>query len=209
MDGITDRRFRLLVAKHGGLGATCTEFIRISINPVPARTIAKELGDPAESVCPVGVQLMASDELFVAETTAAATTTNPAFIDLNFGCPVKRVFNKCAGSAMPAFQSAWQKLYAAVRRNGFTCHGKIRAGIDSAEQLEDILDAVAEAGAAAVSLHARLRINAYTDPAEWGWLRRAVRPWQNIHPHIPIIECRHRCRRKTYSACAQIPVYKA
>ncbi|MCE9635696.1 MAG: tRNA-dihydrouridine synthase family protein [Planctomycetes bacterium] len=188
MDGYTDRVFRDLVLDQGSVGGGLTEFIRISVDPVPKKVFRRELGDVPRRDVPVGAQLMAADAEFVAETVGNADACCAAWIDLNFGCPVKRVFNKCAGSALLAFPERMGEIVAAaVRATDLPVTAKIRAGVDDASRLDDVLDACAEAGAAAVTLHARLRRNSYADPARWEWIAHAA---QRLHARpepVPLI----------------------
>ena len=175
MDGYTDRVFRDLVLDAGGAGGALTEFVRISAGPVPRKVIRRELGDPLRRDVPVGVQLMAAGTDHLAETVANAEACGAAWIDLNFGCPVKRVFNKCAGSALLAFPDRVGEIVAAtVQATGLAVTAKLRAGVDDDRLLEDVLAACADAGAAAVTLHARLRRDSYAMPARWEWIARAA-----------------------------------
>jgi tRNA-dihydrouridine synthase C len=175
MDGITDRTFRDLVLDLGHAGGACTEFVRISVGPVARKVLRRELGDPPRRDVPVGVQLMAPDPEFVAESAARAEEAGAAFIDLNFGCPVRRVVNKCAGSALLAHPDRLGAIVAeAVSATALPVTAKIRAGIADDAPLDDVLDACAGSGAAAVTVHARLRSHSYAEPARWEWIARAV-----------------------------------
>ena len=188
MDGYTDRVFRDLVLDQGGAGGGLTEFIRISVDPVPRKVFRRELGDPPRRDVPVGAQIMAADAEFVAETVANADDAGAAWIDLNFGCPVKRVFNKCAGSALLQFpERVGAIVSAAARATGLPVTAKIRAGVDDAARLDDVLDACAEGGAAAVTLHARLRRNSYADPARWEWIAHAAERLHARPSPVPLV----------------------
>ena len=184
MEGITDPVFREVVIPLGGLGAACTEFIRISVNPVPAKVIRRYFGAP-QLVVPVGIQLMAADADNLAATVRHAEQCGAPWIDLNFGCPAPVVFSKCAGSAMLAKPEAMAEIVrTAVATTGLPVSAKIRAGIKDPGRLAEILLAVAEAGAAMITLHARLRITGYHEPAHWPWIAEAV---QHLKGRIPLI----------------------
>jgi tRNA-dihydrouridine synthase len=188
MDGYTDRGFREAVLGLGGVGGATTEFVRISAGPVPRKVFRRELGDAPRRGVPVGVQLMAPDPEFVGETVAAADAAGAAWIDLNFGCPVKRVVNKCAGSALLAFPERLGAIVrAAVGATDLPVTSKIRAGVDDASLLDDVLDAACDAGAAAVTLHARLRRNSYADPARWEWIAHAAARLHARSPAVPLV----------------------
>jgi tRNA-dihydrouridine synthase C len=173
MEGVTDPVFRDLVIAQGGVGGASTEFLRISASALPAKVLRRHLGEPQDA-CPVGVQLMAPDTDHVAETVAAAERAGAAFLDLNFGCPAKVVFQKCAGSALLADPPLLGRIVAAaVGATSLPVTAKMRAGVDSPARMEDCLAAAAEAGAAAVCLHARLRTTSYEAPARWEWIAAA------------------------------------
>jgi tRNA-dihydrouridine synthase C len=176
MEGITDRCYRdLLLDAIGGPGGACTEFQRISTSVLPRRTFRRELGEPPRGDVPVGVQIMAAGTEHLARSVENAVAAGAPWIDLNFGCPVKRVFKKCAGSALLADPELLGAIVAeTVAAADVPVTAKIRAGVEDDTRLDDVLDACAEAGAAGVILHARLRRHAYSEPARWEWIAHAV-----------------------------------
>lgn len=174
MEGITDRTFRRLVCALGGVGGACTEFIRVTVAPVPRRVIARELGEPVPGV-PVAAQLMAAEPTHVAASAANATAAGASWIDLNFGCPAPTVFGHCAGSALLADPDRLAAIVRAARSGtALPVSAKVRAGINDPARLEDCVLAAAEAGAALVTVHGRLRRQSYAEPATWAWIARAV-----------------------------------
>jgi tRNA-dihydrouridine synthase C len=178
MDGVTDRTFRAAVLDLGGVGGACTEFLRISVGPVPARVVRRELG-PARTDVPVAVQIMAPSPQFLAETIVDAERAGAAWIDLNFGCPVARVCGKGAGSALLADPGLVAAIVAeAVAATELPVSAKIRVGIEDTSRLDEIVDAVAGAGAAMLTVHGRRRVDRYSDPANWSWISDAVRRWR-------------------------------
>jgi len=187
MEGVTDQLFRDLVIALGGVGGACSEFIRISSSAMSARVVRRYLGRPHPEV-PVGVQFMASDTAFLAESVYAAERVGAPWIDLNFGCPVPQVFNKCAGSALLAKPERIARLVAcAVAATGLPVSAKIRAGIDDASRLEEIVQAVCEAGAAMITVHARLRCQAYSHDATWEWIAQAKRCASTGARAVPVV----------------------
>lgn len=187
MDGITDTLFRRLVVAEGGVGAVCSEFVRISVAPVPRRALASVFGEPLPGLAN-GLQLMAPDAQHMATTAVHAAACGADFLDLNFGCPVKRVVNKCAGSALLAHPDRMAAIVrAAVVSQPLPVTVKMRPGIADAAHLEAILDAVCEAGATLVALHARLRTQAATERPDWGLLERARRHLARSWPAVPLI----------------------
>jgi len=173
MEGVTDPVFRDLVISRGGVGGASTEFLRISCSALPAKLMRRHLG-AARSDCVVGVQLMAPDVDFVDATTRACERAGAAFVDLNFGCPAKIVFSKCAGSALLGNPELLGRIVReAVQATGLPVTAKMRAGVDGPARMTECLAAAAEAGAAAITLHARLRTTSYDEPARWEWIARA------------------------------------
>lgn len=177
MEGVTDCAFRgwiLDCNAPGSVGAACTEFLRVSQHPLRAERIAAHLGPPRADV-PVGVQLMGNDPALLAESARNAAAAGAAFVDLNFGCPAPRVFQHCAGSALLDDPPRLQALVAAVAA---ACPrpvtAKIRAGGTSDAGLEDIAQRIADAGARAITVHARLRVQSYAEAPDWRRIARVV-----------------------------------
>lgn len=186
MEGITDRVFRSHIAPLGGLGAAVTEFIRISVAPMPVRVGKRDLG--AAIGVPVALQLMTPGTQHLAASVANAEHAGAAWIDLNFGCPAPVVFGKCAGSALLAHPERLAAIITtAVAATGLPVTAKLRAGIDSPSQVRELMAACAEAGAAAVTLHARLRTTTYDQPATWAWLATAAEALRHCSRPIPLI----------------------
>lgn len=176
MEGVTDPAFRSLVAETspaGSLGATCTEFYRVTAHPPPVDRLRRFLGPPGP--VPAGLQLMGRDPGVLAEAARRAAAAGAAFVDLNFGCPAPRVFQHGAGSALLGDPPRLQILVAAaVRACPCPVTVKIRAGDGDDRALEDIARRVEDAGAAALTVHARLRREGWDRPADWRRIARAV-----------------------------------
>ncbi len=187
MEGVTDPVFRDLVIGLGGVGGAITEFIRISVSAMSAKVVKRYLGPPRDDT-PVGVQFMAADEAFVPASIASAERVGAPWIDLNFGCPVPVVFNKCAGSALLGKPEVLARIVrSAVQSTSLPVSAKIRSGIDSPARLREIVAAVVEAGAAMLTVHARLRCQPYTHPATWEWLAIAREERDRQARRIPLI----------------------
>lgn len=187
MEGVTDQVFRDLVIGLGGVGGAITEFIRLSVSAMSAKVVRRYLGPPRSDV-PVGVQFMAADEEHLPASIAAAERVGASWIDLNFGCPVPVVFNKCAGSALLGKPDTLARIVrAAVQSTTLPVSAKIRVGIDDPSRLREIVVAVVEAGAAMLTVHARLRCQPYTHPATWEWLAIAREERDRQARRIPLI----------------------
>ena len=187
MEGITDPVFRDMVIGLGGVGGAITEFIRISVSAMSAKVVRRYLGPPRDDT-PVGVQFMAADEIHIPASVSAAERVGAPWIDLNFGCPVPVVFNKCAGSALLGKPEVLARIVrTAVDATNLPVSAKIRVGIDSPNRLREIVAAVVESGAAMLSVHARLRCQPYSHPATWEWLSIAREERDRHARRIPLI----------------------
>lgn len=187
MEGVTDPVFRDLVINLGGVGGAITEFIRISVSAMSAKVVRRYLG-PLREDTPVGVQFMAADEAHIPASVAAAERVGAQWIDLNFGCPVPVVFNKCAGSALLGKPEVLARIVrSAVNSTTLPVSAKIRVGIDSPHRLKEIVAAVIESGAAMLTVHARLRCQPYSHPATWEWLSHAREERDRHARRIPLI----------------------
>ncbi len=185
MEGITEHVFRDLVIAEGGVGAACTEFLRIAVAPVPRKVIRRDF---RPATCPIGVQFMAADGEHLAASIVNAEAEGADFIDLNFGCPAPVVFNKCAGSALLAHPERIAALVrTAVAATTLPVTAKIRAGVTDPAGLATLVAVIADAGAAALTVHGRLRVQGYHLPATWNWIAEAVAVRDRIRPSLPVI----------------------
>ncbi|MEZ6188922.1 MAG: tRNA-dihydrouridine synthase family protein [Planctomycetota bacterium] len=172
MEGVTHRVFRDLILDLGGAGAAWTEFLRVSQQALRPKHVRRDLGPPRPDV-PVGVQLMGTQPELVAQSAQAAVRVGAPTVDLNFGCPAPRVFNKCAGSGMlrdPAQVAAM--IRATVEAVEVPVTAKIRLGIEDTAGLDELIAAVNAAGPAALTVHARTVRDGYKHPARWDQLAR-------------------------------------
>lgn len=195
MEGITDPVFRALLAGTGGVAALCSEFLRISVAPVPVRICRRHLesclgldSSLVASGLPTAIQFMAAGCEHVAASAGHAERAGAQWIDLNFGCPAPVVFGKCAGSALLALPDRMAALVRAARSGtNLPITAKVRAGISDASLLDENLLALAEAGVAAVTIHGRLRVQGYHQPANWEWIAQGVRTLRAAGHAIPVV----------------------
>jgi len=187
MEGVTDRVFRNLVLDLGGAGGASTEFVRIGNHTVKPKVIEKELGEPRDDV-PVAVQLMAAGTDYLPETVANAESAGARWIDLNFGCPVKRVFGRGAGSALLDDPETLGRIVStAAGSTGRPVSAKLRVGVRDDSMLDEVIDAAGESGAAMITLHARTRADSYEAPARWEWIARAATRVHARFPGVPLV----------------------
>jgi len=185
MEGVTDACFRSVVLDLGGVGGASTEFVRVSASVIPMHVIRRHLGPPRADV-PVAVQIMASGRDHLAETISNAESAGAAWVDLNFGCPVARVCGKGAGSALLGDPPRIQEIVAeAVDATELPVSAKIRVGLEDADRLDEIVDAVSAGGAAMLTVHGRRRVDGLQSPANWAWIAAAAARWRT-RGHGPV-----------------------
>ncbi len=178
MEGVTEPCFRDLVLARNdaeSLGGAFTEFVRVSVAPIPRAVVNRHLG-PSRFAQPVGVQLMGNDLAHLARTARNAVEAGAALIDLNFGCPAKGAIAGCAGSALlrdpPALERVVRSVASAV---AVPVTAKLRAGYDDDSRIEELARAAERGGAALLTLHCRTRAEAYCPEVDWTRIARAMR----------------------------------
>jgi len=156
MAGISTRAFRLQARRHGA-GLCCTEMVSsYGLHYNNRRTAAMLELTPAEQ--PVAVQLFGNHPDIMAEAAAAAGAAGAAVVDINMGCPVRKVVKTGAGVAlMDEPELAERIVAAAVATASRPVTVKIRSGTRS-QSADSFAKRMAAAGAAAVCIHPRLAV---------------------------------------------------
>lgn len=170
--GYSDPPMRLLCFEYGADFAV-TEMISaegLARGSEASRRLLERL--PGEG--PVGAQLFGAEPGRMAEAAAAAAATGPAFIDLNFGCPVPKVIRQGAGAALMRDIPLMARIAAAVvRAVHLPVTAKIRSGwSEGDERYLEAGRALEEAGCGAVTLHPRYRSQRFSGSADWFHLAR-------------------------------------
>jgi len=166
--GITDTVFRLL-CRENGADAVVTEMASAKgLLMQPERT-ARFL-EFREEERPVGAQLFGASPGEIGDAAAAIRRLGFDFVDINMGCPVRKVTSGGAGAALLADpRLAGEIVAAAVRSAGIPVTVKIRSGFGKdAETYRDVAEQAFGAGAAAVTLHPRSRGQMFSGRADWG-----------------------------------------
>ncbi|BDE81073.1 tRNA dihydrouridine synthase DusB [Porphyromonas somerae] len=184
MEDVTDASFRLL-AREFGASIVVTEFVNADaiIRSIPS-TLRKMV--VADEERPVAIQLYGRDATTMAEAAKVAEEARPELIDLNFGCPVKKVAGKGAGAGMlrdiPLMLEIIRSVVNAVE---LPVTVKTRLGWDSDHIIiEELAEQIQEAGAQALTIHGRTRSQMYKGEADWEPIARVK---QNPNITIPII----------------------
>lgn len=184
MEDVTDIGFRML-CKRFGAAMVYTEFVSAEALVRNIKSTINKLSI-ADSERPVGIQIYGRDVESMVEAAKIVEQVSPDVIDLNFGCPVKKVASKGAGSGMlrniPLLLDITREVVKAVKTPVTV---KTRLGWDSenlvittlAEQLQDC-------GIEALTIHGRTRAQMYTENADWSLIKEVK---DNPRIHIPII----------------------
>ena len=184
MEDVTDIGFRML-CKRFGAAMVYTEFVSAEALVRNIKSTINKLSI-ADSERPVGIQIYGRDVESMVEAAKIVEQVSPDVIDLNFGCPVKKVASKGGGSGMlrniPLMLEITKEVVKAVKTPVTV---KTRLGWDSenlvittlAEQLQDC-------GIEALTIHGRTRAQMYTGNADWSLIKEVK---DNPRIHIPII----------------------
>jgi nifR3 family TIM-barrel protein len=173
MAGVTDRDFRLLVRRIGGVGVVAMEFIAskaiVSGNP---RT--RSLMHFVDEERPLAIQIYGSDAATMAEAARTVEELGPDLIDINMGCPANKVLKGCAGAALMGDLALAEEIVVAVKRAvSIPVTVKFRLGLDDCRSNYLELGRLCEAnGVAAVAMHARTARQMFGGEADWSHIAR-------------------------------------
>ena len=172
MTGVTDLPFRRVVKRYGA-GLTVSEMIASQAMIRETRqSLQKSLWDPIEE--PVSVQLAGCEPHVMAEAAKLNEQRGAAIIDINMGCPVRKVVNGDAGSAlMRDLPLAARLIEATVKAVKVPVTLKTRMGWDHASLNAPELARIAEdLGVQMITIHGRTRCQLYKGEADWAFVRR-------------------------------------
>lgn len=172
MSGVTDLPFRRLVKRHGA-PLVVSEMIASEAMIRQSRQSLKMAETVAEEY-PMSVQLAGCEPHVMAEAAKLNEDRGAAIIDINFGCPVKKVVNGYAGSALMRDEAKAAKiLEATVRAVKLPVTLKMRTGWDHENRNAPNLARIAEScGIRMVTVHGRTRCQFYNGSADWAFVRR-------------------------------------
>jgi tRNA-dihydrouridine synthase B len=171
MSGVTDLPFRRLV-KRQGAGLVVSEMIA-SQAMVRASRQSLKMAENCREEQPMAVQLAGCEPEVMAEAAKLNEDRGAALIDINFGCPVKKVVNGHAGSALMRDEAhAARILDATVKAVRLPVTLKMRTGWDEASRNAPRLARIAEeCGIRMITIHGRTRCQFYEGRADWAFVR--------------------------------------
>ena len=184
MEDVTDIGFRLLCKRYGA-AMVYTEFVSAEALVRNVNSTVRKL-TISDDERPVGIQIYGRDVDSMVEAARIVEQAHPDVIDLNFGCPVKKVAGKGAGAGMlqniPLLLEITREVVKAVN---VPVTVKTRLGWNQ-EQLiiTDLAEQLQDCGIKALTIHGRTRSQMYTGEADWTLIGEVKR---NPRIHIPII----------------------
>ncbi|MDY2703838.1 MAG: tRNA dihydrouridine synthase DusB [Prevotella sp.] len=184
MEDVTDIGFRML-CKRFGASMVYTEFVSAEALVRSVKSTAAKLVISDEER-PVGIQLYGRDADAMVEAARIVEYVNPDIIDLNFGCPVKKVAGKGAGAGMlrniPLMLQITKSVVDAVK---VPVTVKTRLGWDHDNIIiEELAEQLQDCGIKALTIHGRTRSQMYTGEADWSYIGKVK---DNPRIKIPII----------------------
>ena len=184
MEDVTDYSFRLM-CKRFGASMVYTEFVS---SDALVRSVSKtqEKLTILEEERPVAIQIYGKDIDAMREAAMICEIAQPDILDINFGCPVKKVAGKGAGSGMLRTPEKMLEITAnVVKAVNLPVTVKTRLGWDNDSKIiVDLAEKLQDCGIAALTIHGRTRAQMYTGEADWTLIGEVK---NNPRMHIPII----------------------
>lgn len=167
MEDVSDPPFRY-VCKQNGADLMYTEFIS-SEGLIRDAIKSKKKLDIFDYERPVGIQIFGGDEEAMAMSAKIVDATQPDLLDINFGCPVKKVVCKGAGAGVLKDIDLMVRLTKAViRSTSLPVTIKTRLGWDdNTKNIVEVAERMQDIGVAAISIHGRTRVQMYKGNADW------------------------------------------
>lgn len=183
MEDVSDPPFRAL-CKENGADVLYTEFIS-SEGLIRDAVKSREKLDIYEYERPIGIQIFGSNIDSMIEATRIAEQTNPDIIDINYGCPVKKVAGKGAGAGILQDIPKMVKMTAEiVKTTKLPVTVKTRLGWDEdSKYIVEVAERLQDVGIEAISIHGRTRKQMYKGEADWSLIADVK---SNPRMHIPI-----------------------
>ncbi len=184
MEDVTDPAFRIL-CKRFGADRVYTEFVNADalVRDVSSTVRKLQITDIER---PVAIQIYGKDPVSMADAAQIVEQAKPDFIDINFGCPVKKVAGKGAGAGLLRDVPKMLEITKAVVNAVHTpVTAKTRLGWNEEQKIiVDLAEALQDCGITELAIHGRTRAQMYTGEADWTLIGEVKK---NPRMHIPII----------------------
>jgi nifR3 family TIM-barrel protein len=183
MEDVSDPPFRA-VCKDNGADLMYTEFIS-SEGLIRDAIKSRQKLDIFDYERPIGIQIFGGDEDAMALSARIVDTVNPDLLDINFGCPVKKVVSKGAGAGVLKDLDLMVRLTeAVVRSTKLPVTVKTRLGWDdSSLNIEEVAERLQDTGIKALAIHGRTRAQLYKGHSDWSLIAKVK---NNPRINIPI-----------------------
>lgn len=183
MEDVSDPPFRA-VCKDNGADLMYSEFIS-SEGLIRDAIKSRQKLDFSEEERPFGIQIFGGDEDAMAMSARICETVNPDLVDINFGCPVKKVVSKGAGAGVLKDIDLMVRLTeAVVKSTNLPVTVKTRLGWDDqTKNIEEVAERLQDIGVKALAIHGRTRCQLYKGQADWTLIGKVK---NNPRIHIPI-----------------------
>ena len=183
MEDVSDPPFRRLCKMHGA-DMLYSEFIS-SEGLIRDAIKSRQKLDIFDYERPVGIQIFGGDEEAMALSAKIVATVNPDLVDINFGCPVKKVVSKGAGAGVLKDIDLMVRLTkAVVNSTHLPVTVKTRLGWDEQSiNIEEVAERLQDVGISALTIHARTRSQMYKGHSDWSYIAKVK---NNPRIHIPI-----------------------
>lgn len=184
MEDVTDPAFRLL-CKRFGAARVYTEFVNADALIRDVASTLRKLQIHSEER-PVAIQIYGKDAESMAAAAKVVEQAQPDLLDINFGCPVKKVAGKGAGAGLLRdIPKMLEITKAVVNAVNIPVTVKTRLGWDdNSKVIVDLAEALQDCGIQALTIHGRTRCQMYTGEADWTLIGEVK---NNPRMHIPII----------------------
>jgi tRNA-dihydrouridine synthase B len=183
MEDVSDPPFRAL-CKENGADVVYTEFVS-SEGLIRDAAKSKIKLDIYEKERPVGIQIFGANLDSMLKAVDIVEKTKPDIIDINFGCPVKKVVSKGAGAGILKDLDLMEKLTEAiVKRTKLPVTVKTRLGWDqNSIKIIEVAERLQDVGCKAIAIHGRTRAQMYKGDADWTYIEKVK---NNPRMHIPV-----------------------
>lgn len=208
MEGVMDHTMRALLSNVGAMDYLVSEFVRVTQHAISTPALKKLVPELQQNCAtssghPVHIQLLGSNIDTMTTTATNAISAGATHIDINFGCPAKRVNGHGGGAFLLQDPEALYNIVQSVRLSlpkHIPLSAKIRLGYHDESLFLENVSAIESGGADTLTIHGRTKHDGYTPPARWDKIALA-RKQSNMtiiaNGDIYNLDTLHRCQTQT------------